>query len=98
MPAKVEDFKLTDSQRSFAGQYKQLKQVEALLQGETLKQQAKSRSLSALWRELNRRFMALTPPETPTHELSGQEEEEGQPEQGSELPSHPPGADWNLRY
>lgn len=74
MPERVEAYKLTDEQKAFTKSYKQLKQVESLLKSATFAQQQKTRSLSELWRELNRQFLMLQPPGSATQELQGQEE------------------------
>lgn len=98
MPEKVESYKLTNEQKAFTQSYKQLKQIEGLLKAATFVQQQKTRSLSELWRELNRQFLTLQPPEAATHELAGQEEEGSA--FGAESPEGmaPGGQRWMMDY
>lgn len=72
--AEVEKYRLTPEQVSFQKRYKLLKQKQALLEGATMKEQEKIRTLRSLWGELTGEFDALQVPQAPTVEQEGMDE------------------------
>lgn len=69
--APVEKFRLTKEQMQFQKRYKNLKQIQELLQMRTLGVQREAGDLTEMWQMLEGEFQMLTPPSEPVKELQG---------------------------
>lgn len=72
---EVEGYKLTEGQVRFQKKFSQLKAVQRLLEDRTLAEQERTRTLRALWQELNGEFqkLQLEMPESSVQEFDGME-------------------------
>lgn len=109
MPAKkedvrgelVENYKLTPEQMKFQKRFKQLKQMQELMQQRSLGLALQMENERELWERLEGEFMRLRAPKQSVKELPGMNfpmEREREEEVGAEVGAEEGTPPWHLKY